>query len=241
MHHDRPTARGHAILQMTDGPLPPARRDMHTRTARASWIRPGLLLLLTLVAGGPDVLATPWPAARTELYDSFTRHIQRQIDTDKAAFTQASLCTTWFYEREKQKSAPPMVQPIHFHRVLDAPSGEDCLRLYPGGLESVRDDFHRTQTTLSFTLTFYEFVLVCDRNDDRRYNREELRDLVLALTLPYDARHTPDTLLRTLTGHFDAWHRARDLEHLMDGMSQLYEKGYRVSPADRAELDRVSR
>lgn len=199
-----------------------------------------LFLLCALLAGGPSAGAA-WPVTRPDVYQDFTRHIQRQIETDKAAFTQASLCTNWFYQQEKHKPAPAVVQPIRWDPVLQSPSREDCLRLYPGGLESVREDFHRTQTALSVSLTFYEFALVGDRDDDTRYSREELRDLFLSLTLVYDPRQTSGMQSDTLTARFDDWYRSRNLEQLMNSMAQLYEKGYRVSSADRAELERVSK
>ena len=43
----------------------------------------------------------------------------------------------------------------------------------------------------------------------------------------------------TLTARFDQWYRARSLEEVMQGMSTLYDRGYRVTAHDRAELDRV--
>ena len=88
---------------------------------------------------------------------------------------------------------------------------------------------------------FYEYALVGDRNDDGRYSREELQDIFLALALTFDPGRSPNAQAASLTGRFDDWYRARNLEHLMTGMAQLYEKGYRVSPADRTEIDRVTK
>lgn len=201
----------------------------------------GILLLLAATLSGTTPADAAWPVTRPDVYQDFTRHIQRQIQTDKAAFAQASTCTNWFYQQEKQKPAPAVVQPIRLDPVLESPNREDCLRLYPGGLESVREDFHRTQTALSVSLTFYEFALVGDRNDDNRYSREELRDLFLSLTLAYDSRQAPGRQAEALAARFDDWYRTKNLEQLMNSMGQLYEKGYRVSSADRAELDRVSK
>ena len=42
-----------------------------------------------------------------------------------------------------------------------------------------------------------------------------------------------------LTERFDSWYRSRNMDALMQGMSDLYERGYRVTPSDRVELDRV--
>ncbi|MBX9660200.1 MAG: hypothetical protein K2X00_16685 [Nitrospiraceae bacterium] len=181
------------------------------------------------------------PGKQSDVFRQFTQHIQRQIELDKTAFAQASGCTNWFYHQDKQPSAPPLAQPIRLDLVLQPPSKEECLRAYPRGLDSVRQDFHRTQTSLSVSLTFYEYALVGDRNDDGRYSLEELQDIFPALALTFDSSRSPGAQAASLAGRFDDWYRLRNLEHLMTGMAQLYEKGYRVSPADRAELDRVTK
>jgi hypothetical protein len=175
------------------------------------------------------------------VFARFSRHIQRQVESDKIAFTKASGCTNWFYQQEKRKSAPPGSHAIRLDLVLQPPSQEDCLRDYPGGLDAVRQDFHRTQTSLSVSLTFYEFALVGDRDDDARYSREELGDLFQSLALGYDPTHSTGHQSSALNERFDAWYRGRNLESLMNSMGELYEKGYRVSAADRAELDRVTK
>lgn len=180
------------------------------------------------------------PGTQPDVFRQFTQHIQRQIELDKIAFAQASGCTNWFYHQEKHPAAPE-VQLIRLNLVLQPPSKEECLRAYPRGLDSVRQDFHRTQTSLSVSLTFYEYALVGDRNDDSRYNREELQDLLVALALTFDPGRSLAAQADLLAGRFDDWYRMRNLEHLMTGMAQLYEKGYRVSPADRAEIDRVTK
>lgn len=199
------------------------------------------LCLLCAALSGAGSAGAAWPVTRPDVYQDFTRHIQRQIETDKAAFAKASMCINWLYQQEKRKPAPAVVQPIRWEPVSQPPSGDDCLTLYPGGLESVREDFHRTQTALSVSLTFYEFALVGDRDDDTHYSLEELRDLFQSLTLTYDPRQTPGIHAEALATRFDSWYRSRNLEQLMNSMGQLYEKGYRVSAADRAELDRVSK
>jgi hypothetical protein len=38
---------------------------------------------------------------------------------------------------------------------------------------------------------------------------------------------------------FDGLYRSRNMDALMQGMSDLYERGYRVTPSDRIELYRV--
>jgi len=204
-------------------------------------MRPTLLLLLTTILMPPALPS--WVVGadayeRNGVFERFSRHIQRQVESDKAAFAKASGCTNWFYRQEKQKPPPPEVHPISL--VLNPPTKEECLREYPGGLEAVRQDFHRTQTSFSVSLTFYEFALVGDRDDDARYSGEELGDLFQSLALVYDPTHSVISHAAALTTRFDAWHQSRNLESLMNGMGQLYDKGYRVSPADRVELDRVT-
>ena len=175
------------------------------------------------------------------VFERFSHHIQKQVESDKIAFTKASGCTNWFYQQEKHKAPTPNTHAIRLDLVLEPPSREDCVRDYPGGLEAVRQDFHRTQTSLSVSLTFYEFALVGDRDDDARYSREELGDLFQSLALTYDPTHSSGRHSLALNERFDTWYRGRNLESLMNSMGELYEKGYRVSAADRAEIDRVTK
>ncbi len=198
-----------------------------------------LLVLVPLI--GASWKAGALASESNGVFDRFSRHIQRQVELDKVAFVKASGCTNWFYQQQKHKRALPEAQPIDFRIVLSPPTEEDCLRDYPGGLESVRQDFHKTQTSLSVSLTFYEFALVGDRDDDARYSREELDDLFQSLALAFDPAHSVASHALALTDRFDAWYQSRNLESLMNGMGQLYDKGYRVTSADRVELDRVAR
>jgi hypothetical protein len=203
-------------------------------------LRALLLLLLGLLPTGFSWQARAEAYEANGVFDRFSRHIQRQVEVDKVAFTKASGCTNWFYQQEKHKRGLPDAQAIQYSPVLSPPTKEDCLRDYPGGLESVRQDFHRTQTSLSVSLTFYEFALVGDRDDDARYSSEELGDLFQSLALVFDPTHSIVSQASALTDRFDSWYRSRNLESLMNGMGQLYDKGYRVTPADRVELDRVA-
>ena len=173
------------------------------------------------------------------VFPTFTGHIAKQVDIDKEAFAQASTCLSWFYKGSK-KTPPAAAQGIAWRRpVLLLEPERDCPRQYPGGMETARDDFARKQALLSVSLTVYEFALVADHNDDQQYNAAELRDLFHSLSLTYDAATPPRTAGATLNARFDQWYRARSLEEVMQGMSVLYERGYRVTPHDRAELDRV--
>lgn len=187
-------------------------------------------------------LATPAPEAISSTADvflQFTRHIQQQIEHDKQAFSQASGCTKWFYKQEKKPAPSPPVQRIDWKQTSSAVTEDECRRQYPGGMDAVREDFARTQTFLSLSLTFYEFALVGDRDDDGLYSPDELEDVFHVLTLSYDTAHSPTVQAEALADRFDTWYRARNLESLMNSMGRLYERGYRVTPADRAELDRV--
>ena len=178
-------------------------------------------------------------AADNGIFPTFTRHIAKQVDIDKEAFAQASACLSWFYKGSKQ-APPPAVQGIAWHLpVLLLDPERDCPRQYPGGMETARDDFARKQALLSVSLTVYEFALVADHNDDSQYNAAELRDLFHSLSLAYDAGTPPLAAGATLTARFDQWYRTRNLEEVMQGMSTLYEQGYRMTSHDRAELDRV--
>ena len=198
-----------------------------------------LLLLLNLPA--------PPPAAG-ETHDTpdgefhrFARHIQDHIAFDMIAFAKATGCTNWLYQREKHKQAPLDIHRTHLDLILQRPGRDDCLRLYPGGLDAVRRDFHLTQSALTVSLTSYEFALVVDRDDDARYSREELRDLFQSLALTYDQVQSLATQATVLVEQFDAWYRARNLENVVNSMNRLYQKGYRVTPADLAELARVTK
>ena len=172
------------------------------------------------------------------VFPTFTRHIARQVSIDKEAFAQASTCLSWFYKGSK-KAPPAAAQGIAWRLPILLEPERDCPRQYPGGMETARDDFAKKQTSLSVSLTVYEFALVADHNDDQQYNAAELQDMFHSLSLAYDAATPPRAAGATLTARFDQWYRTRNLEEVMQGMSTLYERGYRVTAHDRAELDRV--
>lgn len=172
------------------------------------------------------------------VFPTFTRHIVRQVSIDKEAFAQASTCLSWFYKGSK-KAPPAATQGIAWRLPILLEPERDCPRQYPGGMETARDDFAKKQTSLSVSLTVYEFALVADHNDDQQYNAAELQDMFHSLSLAYDAATPPRAAGAALTARFDQWYRTRNLEEVMQGMSTLYERGYRVTAHDRAELDRV--
>ncbi|HKQ35045.1 MAG TPA: hypothetical protein VJT11_07050 [Nitrospiraceae bacterium] len=188
------------------------------------------VLISALLPGGS------WGRDNT-IFQQFTQHIGRQIHKDKQAFAQANTCVSWFYKAGK--TPPPTVQGIGWNPSLSSRTEADCLRNYPSGMDDARDDLAKTQALLSVSLTFYEFALVADRNDDAIYSPVELQDLLRSLTLSsHDEDPTP-TQVTALIERFDSWYRSRNMDALMRGMSDLYERGYRVTPSDRVELDRV--
>ena len=171
------------------------------------------------------------------IFQQFTQHIGRQIHKDKQAFAQASACVSWFYQLKK--TPPPTVQGIGWKPTSSSQLEVDCLRNYPSGMDDARNDLAKTQALLSVSLTFYEFALVADRNDDAIYSPVELQDLLRSLTLSYHDAEPTLKQVTALTERFDSWYRNRNMDALMQGMSDLYERGYRITPSDRVELDRV--
>jgi hypothetical protein len=171
------------------------------------------------------------------IFEQFTQHIGRQIHKDKQAFAQANTCVSWFYKAGK--IPPPTVQGIGWSPTLSSQIEVDCLRHYPKGMDDARNDLAKTQALLSVSLTFYQFALVADQNDDATYSPLELQDLLRSLTLSYHDEESTSTQVAALMERFDSWYRSRNMDALMRGMNDLYERGYRVSPSDRVELDRV--
>ena len=171
------------------------------------------------------------------IFEQFTRHIGRQIHKDKQAFAQANTCVSLFYRTGKVP--PPTVQGISWNPTPASQVEEDCLRHYPSGMDDARHDLAKTQALLSVSLTFYEFALVADRDDDAVYSPIELQDMLRSLTLSHQDEEPTSKQITALTERFDSWYRSRNMDALMQGMSDLYERGYRVTPSDRVELNRV--
>ena len=171
------------------------------------------------------------------IFQQFTQHIGKQIHHDKQAFARANNCLSWFYQATKVP--PPSAQRISRNMMPASQLDRDCPRDYPGGMDDARDDFSKTQSVLSVSLTFYEFALVADRNDDATYGPTELQDLFRCLSLPYRQGEPTTKQVAALTDRFDNWYRSRNMDALMQGMSDLYGRGYRVTPSDRVELDRM--
>jgi hypothetical protein len=106
-------------------------------------------------------------------------------------------------------------------------------------MDDARHDLAKTQALLSVSLTFYEFALVADRDDDAVYSPIELQDMLRSLTLSQHDEEPTERQITALTERFDSWYHSRNMDALMQGMSDLYERGYRVTPSDRVELNRV--
>ncbi len=219
---------------------------MQTRFAHRWFL--AWVLFCAFTAGSVSLIMAATQSNSIDIFARFTRHIQRQAETDKRAFAAASQCMNWFYKQQRQRPAPPAVQSIAWNRAADTPwtvsdsSEQDapgCRKRYPSGLDGVRADFQRTQAFLSLSLTFYEFALVGDGDDNALYNSRELQDILLALDLSFETSLGADAQLRSLTSKFDMLHEARGMEALMKGMGKLYDQGYRVTPADKARLNRV--
>src|SRR5436853_1398044 len=182
-----------------------------------------------------------------DVFVAFTDHIRQQVQSDKQVFLVASACTEWFYKQRLQKPPRPTTEGVNFHAASLATEGiprlaqatSDCRARYPGGLEAAREDFSRSQSSLSLSLTFYEFALVGDRNDDGQYSLTELKDVLESFGLSFDAVLTPSGYLATLHAKFDTVHQSGGLDVLMASMGVLFDNGYRLTVQDRAALNQV--
>ena len=206
---------------------------LKVRRSDSYLLKAGVLLSVLICALFPG---DSW-SKENEIFQQFTQHIGRQILKDKQAFAQANHCVSWFYKAKK--SPPATAQGISWKATSLSLPALDCSRNYPGGMDDARNDLAKTQASLSVSLTFYEFALVADQNDDAIYSPAEIQDLFRSLSLSY---HNEDSIVMqvsALTELFDNWYHRRNMDALMQGMSDLYERGYRVTPSDRVELDRV--
>ena len=174
----------------------------------------------------------------TEVFQGFTGHISQQINSDKQDFYAAQVCTTWFYKNMKK---PPerTIEKISFPPTyLDQDTTDfDCSNQYPNGLEAARKAFSQTQQALSISLTFYQFALVGDADDDGQYNDGELKDVLESFGLNFQDRLPSYQYILVLNGMFDSVRGKGELQTLMDGMGTLYDKGYRFSNADQVALN----
>jgi hypothetical protein len=165
------------------------------------------------------------------LFKGFTSYIANQVENDKKEFLQAQLCTQWFYKQLRPKPSAPSVKPIAYE------NESDCEHRFPEGINGARNELSRTQSSLSVSLTFYEFALVGDGDDDGRYSESELHDMLDAFG--FSSGFPSQLVLGTLNNKFDAIRQHGGLEALMTSMASLYDKGYRFTDKDRKALDRI--
>lgn len=201
----------------------------------------------------------PHPTAEAAPNDPFiqiTEHVRQRVTQDKQQFVIADTCTQFYYRqlRPRQSAPRPSTEPIAWRpsdqtRLLGRPAsvaesvGPDCAALYPKGLEQAREAFSLTQTALSISLTFYEFALVADRDDDWRYSPREIQDFLRALDLqepPDDSSGSDAAHGQALKTKFDRIYENRSLDLVVTGMGHLYDSGYRLTAADRHALDLVT-
>ena len=179
----------------------------------------------------------------TDVFRGFTSHISEQIQEDKKDFVEAQSCISWLYDqmRKNHQNSGPQSEKISFS-FSSAPKDQfDCASRYPDGpkgLQAAREDFSHTQQSLSFSLTFYEFALVGDRDDDGQYNGGELKDVFESFGMNFEDRLSSDTYLVSLKGKFDHLRGSRELQPLVKSMELLLEKGYRFTIADQEALNR---
>lgn len=179
----------------------------------------------------------------TEVFRGFTSHISEQIRLDKQEFYKAQSCIAWLYDQMKKKpnNSGPKPEKISFYFSSEPKDEFDCATRYPDGLEGLqaaREDFSHTQQSLSFSLTFYEFALVGDKDDDGQYNGGELKDVFESFGMNFDDRLPSDTYLVSLNGKFDNLRGNTELQPLVRSMEALLEKGYRFTTADQEALNR---
>lgn len=179
----------------------------------------------------------------TEVFRGFTSHISEQIRRDKQDFFEAQSCISWLYDQmgKKPQNPDPRPEKISFYFTTEPKDEFNCAIRYPKGLEGLqaaREDFSKTQQSLSFSLTFYEFALVGDRDDDGQYNGGELKDVFESFGMNFEDRLSSDRYLVSLTGKFDHLRGDRELQPLVRSMEVLLEKGYRFTSADQDALNR---
>ena len=176
------------------------------------------------------------PVSRADqdtVFGALTGEIEKQIQVDKKGFVIAQTCTEWFYRKKSPRSSKPKAEGVSFDRAAD------CASRYPSGLTDAREDFSRAQSLLTMSLTFYEYALVADRNDDHLYSARELQDMLESFDLSYSEAASAESTLVTLQSTFRRMRGTGNIETLMTGMSRLYDKGYRLTAGDRVAMNHV--
>jgi hypothetical protein len=202
-----------------------------------------LIISLAMTWSWATVSAGPAAAEPPDAFSALTAYVARQVQSDKIVFVGAQRCTEWFYKQLKQK--PPRA-PTHTIALTPVDSGaqsdsaSECSTRYPEGLDAARQAFSRAQSALSISLTFYELALVGDRDDNHRYNEDELKDLLESFKLPFHGTLPTTDHVDTLTAQFDLARQGNTLEAVMVSMGLLYDKGYRLTTGDRVALNDLS-
>jgi len=175
------------------------------------------------------------------VFGGFTNHISEQIQKDKVEFAAAETCTVWYYKKLKKKPiVRPEVEHISFHPIDQDSEKSPCPMEYPDGINGARAVFAQTQSFLSLSLTFYQFALVGDRNDDGEYDTVELQDVSESLGMSFVKQEEAFQYLARLNGKFDAVRETVEFSVLTDGMQTLFTKGYRLTAADQDALNKVT-
>ena len=198
----------------------------------------GFFVLVTFLLPGPG---TSLLAATTAgVFREFTNHISEQIMKDKVDFIVSENCAAWHYKQLKQKRIPPDVEKISFRPIAKDPESNPCPSEYGEGINGARSAFAQSQSSLSLSLTFYQFALVGDRNDNREYDATELRDVLESMGVSFSEHEQAFQYLAKLNGKFDAVRQTIEFSVLTDGLQALYAKGYRLTPADQDALNQVT-
>ena len=189
-----------------------------------------------LLGHGTSLLA----AMTVGVFGGFTNHISEQIMKDKVDFIVSENCAAWHYKQLKQKRIPPDVEKISFRPIAKDPESNPCPSEYGEGINGARSAFAQSQSSLSLSLTFYQFALVGDRNDNGEYDATELRDVLESMGVSFSEHEQAFQYLAKLNGKFDAVRQTIEFSVLTDGLQALYTKGYRLTPADQDALNQVT-
>ena len=194
------------------------------------------LVTFLLPGYGASLLA----AMTAGVFGEFTNHISEQIMKDKVDFAVSENCAAWHYKQLKQKRIPPDVEKISFRPIAKDPESNPCPSEYGEGINGARSAFAQSQSSLSLSLTFYQFALVGDRNDNGEYDATELRDVLESMGVSFSEHEQAFQYLAKLNGRFDAVRQTIEFSVLTDGLQALYAKGYRLTPVDQDALNQVT-
>ena len=186
----------------------------------------------------PFAFGISWSSPGTEVFQGFTNHISTQIYKDKRAFSIADTCTAWFYKNMGKEPKAAQAERIHWVPLTHPAPELDCAQRYPEGLEGARKDFGEAQQQLSLSLTFFQMALLGDGDDNEEYSSQEIQDVLEAFQVPFQDSPPMDRYLGDLTGLFDTIRSESQFQMLMEGMQALLSKGYRLTGADQAAMNK---